>query len=70
MVPRMFSQRLSRSNMGPDFIAEGFLSFPIKLLTKSKKFRAKGKAKTNESTPGVYKYIIVLDLGTGHANLL
>ena len=47
---------------GPDFIAEGFLSFPIKLLTKSKKFREKGKAKTNESTPGVYEYIIARTL--------
>ena len=47
---------------GPDFIAEGFLSFPIKLLNKSKKFREKGKAKTNESTPGVYEYIIARTL--------
>ena len=47
---------------GPDFIAEGFLSFPIELLTKSKKFRAKGKAKANESTPGVYEYIIARTL--------
>jgi methyltransferase (TIGR00027 family) len=47
---------------GPDFIAEGFLSFPIKLLNISKKFREKGKAKTNESTPGVYEYIIARTL--------
>ena len=47
---------------GPDFIAEGFLSFPIKLLNKSKKFREKVKAKTNESTPGVYEYIIARTL--------
>ena len=47
---------------GPDSIAEGFLSFPIKLLNKSKKFREKVKAKTNESTPGVYEYIIARTL--------
>ena len=47
---------------GPDFIAEDFLPFPIKLLSKSKKFREKVKAKTNELTPGIYEYIIARTL--------
>lgn len=47
---------------GPDFIAEDFLPFPIKLLTKSKKFRDKVKAKMNVSTPGIYEYIIARTL--------
>jgi len=47
---------------GPDFVAESFLSFPMKLLNKSKKFREKGKAKTNKSTPGIYEYIIARTL--------
>jgi methyltransferase (TIGR00027 family) len=47
---------------GPDFIAEDFLPFPIKLLSKSKKFREKVKAKMNKLTPGIYEYIIARTL--------
>lgn len=47
---------------GPDFIAEAFLPLPIKLLSKSKKFREKVKAKVNKLTPGIYEYIIARTL--------
>jgi len=47
---------------GPDFIAEDFLPFPIKLLSKSKKLREKVKAKMNKLTPGIYEYIIARTL--------
>ena len=47
---------------GPDFIAKDFLPFPIKLLSKSKKFRESVIAKTNKLTPGIYEYIIARTL--------
>lgn len=47
---------------GPDFIAECFLSFTIKLLTRTKIFREKANARINEATPGIYEYIIARTL--------
>lgn len=47
---------------GPDFLAGCFLSFPTRLLIRSNKYRALGKAKTNASTPGIYEYIIARTL--------
>ncbi len=47
---------------GPDFLAECFLPFPIRLLIKSEKSREIGRAKANESSPGVYEYVIARTL--------
>lgn len=47
---------------GPDFIAECFLSMPLKLLSRSRKFRDNANAKVNKSTPGIYEYIIARTL--------
>jgi len=47
---------------GADFLAEYFLSFPIRLLIKSEKFREIGRTKSNESGPGIYEYVIARTL--------
>ncbi len=47
---------------GPDYLAEYFFPLPIRLLIKSEKAREIGKTKANESTPGVYEYIIARTL--------
>jgi len=47
---------------GPDFLAECFLPFPIRLLIKSEKSRKIGRAKANESSPGIYEYVIARTL--------
>jgi methyltransferase (TIGR00027 family) len=43
---------------GPDFLAECFLPFPIRLLIQSEKSREKGKANANAMSPGIYEYVI------------
>ena len=47
---------------GPDFLAEYFLPFPVRLLIKNEKSREIGKTKSNESSPGIYEYIIARTL--------
>ena len=44
--------------IGGDYLAELFLPFHERLLIKSKRMRARGKAREKRHTPGVYEYMI------------
>jgi len=43
---------------GSDYLADRFLSFHVRLLIRNAKMRARGKAKADLKTPGVYEYML------------
>ena len=43
---------------GSDYLAEYFLPLHVRFLIKYEKMRARGKAKSNAQTPGLYEYMI------------